>query len=73
MAKTSKKKDFTTVIGGAVEQAKTFEELVKENIVIRKELKNFIPPLTIEELKQLEDNIKKEVMRYCHTLLNICS
>ncbi|MCU0443954.1 MAG: ParB N-terminal domain-containing protein [Microscillaceae bacterium] len=60
---TAKKKDFSNVINSAVAQAKTFEDIVKENIVILPELKAFIPPLSEEEFAHLSESIINEGCR----------
>jgi hypothetical protein len=62
-SKNNKKKDFSGVIDTAVAQTKTFEEIVKENIVILPELQAFIPPLSEEEFTQLSENIIAEGCR----------
>lgn len=60
---TFKKKNFSGVIDSAVAQTKTFEEVVKENIVILPELQAFIPPLSEEEFLQLSESIVAEGCR----------
>ncbi len=48
----------------AVEQKqKTSEGFIKKNIQIREEFKNLIPPLSLEEFSQLEENILAEGCR----------
>lgn len=50
-------------INGAVLQAKSSEEIIKENIVILPELQSHIPPLSADEFAQLEHNIVKDGCR----------
>lgn len=50
-------------INGAVLQAKSSEEIVKENIIILSELQSHIPPLSADEFAQLEHNIVKDGCR----------
>jgi hypothetical protein len=57
------KKDFGNITNVAVLQTKTVEQVIRENITILEEIKDWIPPLTEEEFKQLAENIEKEGCR----------
>jgi len=56
MAKTTKGK-FDNVIQSVTVQSKSNEDIIKETLVILPELQNHIPPLSKEELTQLEINL----------------
>lgn len=60
---TRKKKGLSTQLAAAVKQKAQSEDNIKQNIIIKKELKDFIPPLTPEELDQLEINVLEEGCR----------
>lgn len=59
----AKKKRFDSVLGTAVQQREDSEAAIKQKIIIKEELKNFIPPLSEEEFAQLEENILLEGCR----------
>jgi hypothetical protein len=57
------KKDFGSFTNVAVQQTKTVEQIIRENITILEEIKDWIPPLTEEEFEQLAKNIAEEGCR----------
>ncbi len=56
-------KDFSNLLGGALANKKANDESIKDQIIIREDLKALIPALASEELTQLEENILKEGVR----------
>lgn len=56
-------KDFSNLLGGALASKYSDESSVKERITVREDFKALIPPLTPEELDQLEANVLKEGIR----------
>lgn len=62
MAK-SKRTLMASHIGSAVKQKAQTESNIKKDLIIKEELKEFIPPLTNEEFLHLEENIIQEGCR----------
>lgn len=62
MAK-NKRNLMATHIGSAVKQKAQTESNIKKDLIIKDELKDFIPPLTPEEFAKLEENIIQEGCR----------
>lgn len=60
MAKGQK---FKGIVGNIAAQKKNEKDSIKNNIIIRDELKSYIPPLTSEEYARLEQNIITEGCR----------
>ncbi len=56
-------KNFTNLLGGALANKKTDELTIRKRIIIREDFKALIPPLSKDEIQQLEDNILKEGVR----------
>lgn len=56
-------KNFSNLLGSAIANKNLSETSIREQIVIRQELKELIPPLADDELLQLEENILKEGIR----------
>lgn len=56
-------KNFSNLLGGALASKQAAETNIRDQIIIREEFKALIPPLTAEELEQLEENILKEGVR----------
>ena len=56
-------KDFKSLLGGALANKVSEEDDVRNKIVIRENLRLLIPPLSLEEINQLESNIKTEGVR----------
>lgn len=56
-------KDFSNLLGGAIANKVNDEADIRSKIVIRESLKALIPPLSSEELSQLELNISNEGVR----------
>ncbi len=63
MAKSFKKKAGTSILDAAKKQKAHSVEEIKSKLIIKEELKQFIPPLTKEEFAQLEDNLLVEGCR----------
>jgi hypothetical protein len=59
----SKKFSFTDITAKAKQQQQRDKDFIKENIVILRELETLIPPLEVEERRQLEQNILEEGCR----------
>lgn len=57
------KKGFENILEGAMANLKANETSIVDKIVINEELKSLIPPLSDEEIHQLEENILKEGVR----------
>ncbi|NJO00282.1 MAG: ParB N-terminal domain-containing protein [Bacteroidia bacterium] len=62
MAK-SKKSMLSLHVGGAMKQKEDTEDNIKRKLIIKNELKDYIPPLTEDEYLQLQKNILKEGCR----------
>lgn len=56
-------KDFSNLLGGALANKVSEEDEIRSKIVIRENLKSLIPPLSQEEIDQLERNIFREGVR----------
>lgn len=57
------KKEFSQLLSHAVNGKINQDLSIRDRIVIREDFKSLIPPLSIEELCQLEENIAKERVR----------
>jgi hypothetical protein len=57
------KKGFENILEGAMANLKANETSIVDKIVINEELRSLIPPLSDEEIHQLEENILKEGVR----------
>lgn len=56
-------KDFSSLLGGALSNKKAAEIHIRDRIVIREDFRALIPPLSKDEIEQLETNILKEGVR----------
>lgn len=63
MAKSKKRSLLGAHINEAMQQQSSTEGNIKQSIEIKKELQNYIPPLSSEEYQQLEENLLKEGCR----------